>query len=277
MLEVLHKALFALISGFSELFFIPVTALQLLYRTFTGYNLSDSFLSLGIHLGCLIALLMNCYQRIKYLRAQKRLERPGKRRRGRQPDVSSLIDIRILNTAVWPTLLGLLLYPKTRIWIDGAFSVALSMILYGLLLYLPRLLSTGNKDSQSFTRIDGFMIGIGGSLGVFPGFNRLGCMYSMAICRGADKSYALDLSMLLSIPAIAGLLCIDIFCCTASLANITGLQLLGSLVAILASSIGTYLGIGLIRFTTSRTNTVGFAYYSWGLSMFLLLIYLFVS
>ena len=277
MLEVLHKALFALISGFSELFFIPVTGQQLLYRTLTGYDLSDGFLSLGIHLGCLVALLMNCYQRIKYLRAQKRLERPGKRRRGRQPDVSSLIDIRILNTAVWPVLLGLLLYQKSRIWIDGAFSVALSLIIYGLLLYFPRLLSSGNKESQSFTRIDGFVMGIGGTLGVFPGFNRLGCIYSMAISRGADRSYALDLSMLLSIPAVSGMLCIDIFSCAVGLANITGLQLLGSLVAFLASSVGAYLGIGLVRFTISRTNTVGFAYYSWGLAMFLLLIYLFVS
>ena len=276
-MEVLHKALFAFVSGFSELFFIPVTAQQLLYRTLTGYDLSDSFLSLGIRSGCLVALLINCYHRIKYLRTQKRLERPGKRRRGRQPDVSALIDIRILNTAVWPILLGLLFYHKSRNWIDGAFGVALSLTVYGLLLYLPRLLSSGNKESQSFTRIDGFVMGIGGSLGVIPGFNRLGCMYSLAICRGADRSYALDLSLLLSIPAIAGMLCFDIFSCTAGLANITGLQLLGLVVAFLASSVGAYLSIGLTRFTINRTNTVGFAYYSWGLAMFLLLIYLFVS
>jgi hypothetical protein len=61
------------------------------------------------------------------------------------------------------------------------------------------------------------------------------------------------------------------------LANITGLQLLGLVVAFLASSVGAYLSIGLTRFTINRTNTVGFAYYSWGLAMFLLLIYLFVS
>jgi undecaprenyl pyrophosphate phosphatase UppP len=273
----MHKALFAFISGFSELFFIPVGAQQLLYQTLTGYDMSDSFLSFGIHLGCLVALLMNCYQRIKYLRTQKRLERTGKRRRGRQPDVSSLIDIRILNTAVWPILLGLLLYQKSRVWIDGAFRTALILIINGFFLFLPRLLSSGNKDSQSFTRIDGLMMGIGGSLGVFPGFNRLGCMYSMAICRGADRTYALNLSMLLSIPATIGILCIDIFSCTAGLANITGLQLLCSLVAFLTSSIGANLGIGLIRFTISKTTTVGFAYYSWGLAIFLLLIYLFVS
>jgi undecaprenyl-diphosphatase len=276
-LEVLHKAIFALISGFSEFFFIPVTAQQLLYRTLTGYDLSDSFLSLGVHLGCLGALLTNCHQRIKYLRAQKRLERPGKRRRGRQPDASSLIDIRILNTAVWPILLGLLLYQKSRIWIDGAFRIALILIINGVFLYLPRLLSSGNKVSHSFTKIDGLMMGIGGSLGVFPGLNRLGCMYSMAICRGADRSYAFDLSILLSVPAIAGMLCIDIFSCTAALANITGLQLLGSLIAFIASYVGACLSIVLARTTISRTNTVGFAYYSWGFAIFLLLIYLFVS
>lgn len=277
MLELLHKALFAFISGFSELFFVPAAAHQLLYRTLSGYDLSDSFLSFGIHLGCLVALMMNYHERIRYLRNQKRLERPGKRRRGRQPDVAALIDIRILNTAVWPLLLGMLLYQKARIWITGPFRVALILTLNGMLLYLPRLLSSGNKNSHSFTRFDGVLMGLGGGLSVFAGFSRLGGMYSIGISRGAERSYALDLSILLSIPAIAAMLCIDIFSCTAGMANITGLLLLGSLVAFVTSYAGAYLGIRLIRLTINRTNTVGFAYYSWGLAMFLLLIYLFVS
>lgn len=277
MLELLHKALFSLISGFSELIFASTAAHQLLYRTLTGYDLADSFLSLGIHSGCLAALLINCHQRIKYLRQQKRLDRPGKRRRIRQPDVEALIDIRILNTAIIPLLLGLLFYPKAMAWGSSSWRVALLSVINGLVLFLPRILRSGNKDARSFTRLDGVLMGLGGALSVIPGFSRLGCMYSAGIAKGAQKGYALEMSILLSIPAVAAMLCIDLYSCTVAITGLTGLLLLGSLVAAIASFAGAYVAIKLIRFLCDRSSMVGFAYYSWGIAMFLLLIYLFAS
>ena len=110
LLELLHKMFFAFISGFSELIFASPSAHQLLYGTLTGYDFEDHFLSFGIHLGCLIALLVNCKKRIKHLRNEKRLARPGARRRGRQPDVALLMDVRILNTAIVPLICGFFFY-----------------------------------------------------------------------------------------------------------------------------------------------------------------------
>ena len=48
MLELLHKALFAFVSGFSEFIFTSTSAHQLLYGTVTGYNFEDDFLSENI-------------------------------------------------------------------------------------------------------------------------------------------------------------------------------------------------------------------------------------
>ena len=203
LLELFHKALFALISGFSELIFTSTLAHQLLYRTVTGYHLGDYFLSFGIHLGCLIALLINCQKRIKQLCYEKRLERPVSRRRGRKPDIGALMDIRILNTAVIPILLGFAFYRKASTWISSPFRLALVLVVNGVLLFLPRLLRSGNKNGRSFSQMDGLLVGLAGTLGVIPGFSRMGCMYSVASARGAGKAYALDLSLLLSVPALA--------------------------------------------------------------------------
>lgn len=277
MLELLHKAMFALIAGFSELTFVSTEAHQWLYRTLTGYELSDSFLSFGIHLGCLAALLLNCYQRIKYLRSQKRLHRPGKRRHVRQPDVVALIDIRILNTAVVPLMLGLLFRRRAMDWCNGSLGCALALILNGIVLFAPRLLRSGNKDARSFTRLDGVLMGIGGVLGIFPGFSRLGCMYSVGTARGAQGHYVLELGILLSIPVVGALLCMDLYSCTVALAGVTGLQLIGALVAALTAFAGACAGLKVIRFVCDHSTATVFAYYSWGLAMFLLLIYLFVS
>ena len=277
MLELLHKALFALISGFSELIFASPTAHQLLYRTVTGYELSDGLLSFGIHLGCLIALMMNYKKRIKQLRNEKKLEHSAKRRRGRQPDVASLMDIRILNTAVVPLLLGFLVYQSAAQWITGFFRIALVLLLNGAGLFLPRLLPTGDKNGRSFTQLDSLLIGLSGALAMIPGFSRVGCIYSVGTARGAAKTYALDLSFLLSIPAVAVMLCFDIYGCFVAAGSISMLQLLGALVAALVAYAGAHMGIKFMRMICSHSTMVGFAYYNWGLAIFMLLIYLFVS
>lgn len=277
MLELLHKALFALISGFSELIFASPGAHQLLYRTVTGYELSDSLLSFGIHLGCLIALMMNYRKRIKQLRNEKKLEHSAKRRRGRQPDVASLMDIRILNAAVVPLLLGFLVYQSAAQWINGLFRIALVLLINGAVLFLPRLLPTGDKNGRSFAQLDSLLIGLSGALAMIPGFSRIGCMYSVATARGAEKNYALDLSFLLSIPAVAAMLCFDVYGCFVAAGSLSMLQLLGALTAALVAYAGAHMGIKFMRMICSHSTTVGFAYYSWGLAIFMLLIYLFVS
>lgn len=277
LLELFHKALFAFISGFSELIFTSASAHQLLYRTVTGYDLDDHFLSFGIHLGCLIALLIHCQKRIKHLRNEKRLENLSGRRRGRKADVAALMDVRILNTAVIPVLIGFCFYRKTATWGSNPFWLALLLIGNGVVLFLPRLLRSGNKNGRSFTQMDGLLVGLSGMLGMLPGFGRTGCMFSACLARGGGKNYALDLSLLLSIPAVAAMLGFDLYGCFVTAGGATGLQLLGCVVAGLAAYAGIHFSIILIRSICSRSTTEGFAYYSWGLAMFLLLIYLFVS
>ena len=277
LLELIHKALYALISGFSELFFVSSKAHQLLYRTVTGRDLRDHLLSLAIHLGCLVALWLNCNKRIRHLRSEKRLVRPGKRRRGRQPDGAALMDIRIMNTAVVPLLLGLFFLRNASAWFNSSLRVALVLVINGAVLFLPRLLPLGNKNGRSFSRLDCILMGLGGALGAVPGFSAMGCMYSVSTSRGAGKNYALELSVLMSIPVVAGMLCFDVYGSFAAPSAITGFQMLGALVAALTSFAGAQMALNLVRFVCNRSHTVAFAYYSWGLAMFLFLIYLFVA
>lgn len=101
-------------------------------------------------------------------------------------------------------------------------------------------------------------------------------MYSVGVARGAEKGYALELSLLLSIPAVVVMLCFDVYGCAVSTGAVSTIQLLGAMIAALASFGGAHMAISFIRFICNRTTTVGFAYYSWGLAMFLFLIYLLI-
>ena len=277
MLELLHRALLAFASGFSELIFASPAAHQLLYRTLTGYQTTDSLLSLGIHLGCFLAVLVCSQNRIKQLRSEKKLEKRAKHRRGRKPDQAALMDIRILNAASVTVFLEFLAYRRITGYNFGLFQIALFLAVNGVVLFLPRLFGQGNKNGHTFTQFDGVLMGLSGFLGMIPGFSRFGCMYSAGIVRGAGKNYALDLSIMLSIPALGALASFDAYDCFVRGVNLTGLQLLGILLAALMAYVGAFIAIALMRFICNRATAIGFAYYSCGLSVFMLLIYLFVA
>lgn len=274
--ELLNKVLFSLISGFSEFIFVSVPAHQLLYTTVTGTDQTDSVLFLAIHIGCLAALLLCCGKRLKRLRYERRLATSVRRRKTRHPDPAALMDMRIVNTAVVPVLLSLLISQYASRWITSPVWIALLLVVNGMILFLPSLLSSGNKDGRSFTMLDGLLMGLGGILGTLPGISRLGCMFSVGLLRGAEKSYSLDLSLLISIPVTVGLLCFDVYAVAMAGFSPTGYQMLGYILSALASFLGAYLSVLLVRYICNRANAAGFAYYSCGLAVFLFLLYLII-
>ena len=107
--DLLHKLIYALIAGLTA--FLPVSSEphQMLYSIMTGFEHNDVFLSLSIHLGSLVALLISCKARIKRLSHERRLSRISRKRRNRQPDIAALLDVQVLKTAAIPLLLSLLL------------------------------------------------------------------------------------------------------------------------------------------------------------------------
>ena len=274
--DLLQQLLLSLISGFSELMFVSESAHQVLFQTLTGYTKDDSALFLAIHAGCLAALMLDCRKRIKRLRYEKRLERANARRRTRQADPSVLVDIRILNTAAAPLLLLLVVYRPVQVLGNQMGLLLLFMILNGVVLFLPRLFRSGNKKGLTFTKMDGILMGLAAVIGTIPGFSRLGCIFSTGTATGADKQYALDISYLISIPAVAIMLGFDLAACLGMQKTVAGLELFGCFLSGVAAFAGAYMAIRFTRYICRRTDAVGFAYYSWGLAVFLFLLYLIV-
>lgn len=274
--DLLHKIIFTLISGFTE--FLPVSARphQMLYQLMTGFEQSDAWLTLAIRLGALAAVLVCCKGRIKRLRRESRLSRLSKRRRSRQPDMAALLDMRLLKTAAIPILIGVLFYKRAGEWISGVALLSLMLLINGVILFLPRLLKQGNKDGRSVSGLDGILLGLGGALGMIPGFSRMGGILTAGQSRGLDRGYALDTALLLSIPALLGLLVFDVYTVAAAKAGLTFLAFIVYLLCAAISFGGGYLGIMLMRFLSVKAGFTGFAYYSWGLALFSFILYLMI-
>lgn len=274
--DLLYKLIYALFSGFTEFLGVSAPPHQILFEFMTGFEQSDTLLTFAIRIGVLAAVFFSCRNKIARLMRERRLAGLSRRRRNRQPDATALLDIRLLKTAMIPLLISVLFYKRAGEWINGALPLSLTLLLNGLLLFIPRLMNQGNKDGRSVSRLDGVLLGLGGALAAIPGFSRTGGIISAGTARGVDRSYALDMALLLSIPTLLELLIFDIF--GVFTAKLT-LSFVAILVYLLMASVafgGAWLGIMLMRYLSVKAGFTGFCYYCWGLALFSFILYLMI-
>lgn len=271
-LNLLHRLIYSFLSGFSEFVFVPVHAHQFLYRTITGHNNADPVMNLVIHLGSLAALVICCSRYMKHLHYEKKLQQPTRRKRVRQPDPAALMDMRIINTAAIVTVIGTLLIIKTKHNDMSPAGLGFMVLLNGIVVFIPRLVNSGNKDGHLFTLLDGFLIGLAAIFGNISGFNRLGCMYTVGTLCGADKSYCMNLCLTVSVPLLLLSVIIELISIFSLGVALSFFGFLGYVLAAIAAFLGAYLSISLLRYIGSRATFTCLAYYNWGLAIFLLLV-----
>jgi undecaprenyl-diphosphatase len=274
--DLLHYFIYALFSGITEFLGVSAPPHQLLYESMTGFDQSDALLTLMIRIAVLAAVVFCCRTRIRRLMRERRLAGLSRRRRNRQPDQIALLDMQLLKTAMIPLLISVLFYKRAGEWINRVSLMTVTLLLNGALLFLPRLLSQGNKDGRSVSRLDGVLMGIGGALAAIPGFSRVGGIISAGTARGVDKGYALETALLLSIPVLLGLLVFDVY---AVIAAKIAISAVGLLVYFLMGSVafgGAWVGITFMRYLSVKAGITGFSYYSWGVGLFSFILYLMV-
>lgn len=274
--DLLHMLLYALISGFTEFLGVSAPPHQILYNQLFGLAQSDAMLTLFVRLGVLVAVLICCRARINRLLREYRLSSLSRHRRNRQPDVMAQLDIRLLKTAMIPLLISVLFYMRAGEWITKVQWLAVTLTLNGIVIFIPRLISLGNKDGRSVSRLDGVVMGLGGALAAIPGFSRIGCILSAGMVRGIDRGYALDMALLLSIPTLLGLLIFDVYAVIVAGATVGALMVLIYLLAAAIAFGSSWLGIKLMRYLSVKAGFTGFSYYCWGLALFSFILYLMI-
>lgn len=272
-MNFLECIIYGLLSGLAEFLPISAAAHQTILRTLFGAD-EQPLLTLLVHLGMLGAVLLAMRQQMEKIRRERRLRRIPAKRRKRQPEQQILLDFALIRSASIPVLLGILL----TVLFGGGFSLPVMvafLILNGVILFVPQFLPSGNKDSRSMTRLDGILMGLFGALGVLPGVSRLGAMLSVASARGADKQKALNWCLLVSVPALIGLLLADVYSLILQGAGSLGVgTVLWFFLSAGAACGGGYIAISGMRFFVSKQSVSGFAYYSWGAALFLFILYM---
>lgn len=268
----LKTILYALISGFTE--FMPVSskAHQVLFMKISGMEGSMPVLNLFVHSAELVAVLMCCWPMLNRLRRnQNHRRRPGARR------VHMIdYDSRLVKTAILPMII-LLALNFTSVASSSLPSLTLTTIIGGAFILFSEHIRHGNKDSRYMSGLDAIALGIVSGLSFLPGISRTGAAISYSVARGADRKHAINWAILLCIPALIMLILSDfVLIFSGAAEGITFVVILQYLLAAGCAFCAGYWGIQVLRFLSKRVDFSGFGYYSLGIALLSLFIYLIV-
>ncbi len=270
----LLSIIYGAIGGFFEFLPVPSGAQQSLLMKLSGTS-DPGWLRLPVYIGCLLAVFLFYYSRLAKIQREKRIAAIAVRKRKRQPDAVSLIESRLLRTAMIPLLISVVLIPWLSQYFRRIWVLAIILCINGAVILLPEYLSGSNKDARSLSPLDAFLIGLSGFVGVIPGLSRMAGMIACGKIRGCDQQYALDFTYLLLIPALA-LMCVTevVVLVTGGAGAFSGWMILYGVLALVSATGAALAGIQLMRFLAVKIGFSGFAYYSIGLGMFTFILYL---
>lgn len=274
--SILQSVLYGFITGFAELLPVSADSHSLLFLNLTGGQEGYPIFRFAAHLGIIAALLFSCRSQIFRLRREFKISRVPPKRRRRQPDSEALMDIRLLKTAIVPCAVSFVFYLFAQNAGSTLWLLSILLLVNGIILYLPQFFSSGNRTSQSMSALDGILIGSSAALAIFPGISRMGLISSVAQMRGTDRQYAVNIGLLLTAPILSVVLVFDIYYLFALSATFIFAQFFHYLLTLAAAFAGTYLSVIFVRFLAVKTGFVGAAFYSWGLALFTIILYLLV-
>lgn len=276
-LSWLQSLVMGLFSGLTDILPVSSQAHQTLLLKLFGASQLDPVSRLLIHSATLLTLLALCWGQIGRIRRQLRLTRQPRRRRNRTMDMAALMDSKILKTAAWPIVLSVLLYgPASRLNGSLPWLVAASLV-NAVILYLPGMFPTADKDSRLVTPSESLQMGLGTGAVVLPGISSVGASYSVGILHGVDRGYMIHLSAMMHMMVTLGLMVHDVLAILAlgGAAFDSGAVLCYGLLTV-SAVIGTVFGYRILRAVASNAGLTGFSFYSFGVALFTFILYLMV-
>lgn len=264
-----QSLLYGFFGGLTEVLPVSARAHSIIMLKIFGAGKTEQIQMLLIHAALLFAIYFCSQKHIVRVSRARKLARIPKKRRKRPLDTKSLMDFRLWRTIIIPVILGHFLYNKVAFLESKLVFVALFMFVNGVILYVPQFLPSGNKDSRTLSRVDGLLIGFGGALSVLPGISGIGSAVSISSVCGADRKFALDITIMMSAVISICLIVLDIMAIfSAGIGTITFSVLLSYILSAIAAFAGAVIGIKIMRSLAASAGYYMFSYYCWGLALF---------
>lgn len=275
--QIIFYIFYGLMSGMTEFMPVSTAAHSYLLAELTSYQTRHPLTLMLIHFACLLVVLIQCRHRIGHMRRELHLQWQQPQFRKRQPDRCTVLDGKIAIMSALPIVFMLVFSNYAYQIMADTLPLSILLVASGILLYVPQFQPGANRTSYHVTPVEALSMGVFGGLSVIPGLSRMGCYITLGLLRGWDRKYVLDIAFLVSVPALAILIILDLISLIVTgFAAITTGFLLCSILAGFAAFAGAWLAMVIMRYLCSGANYSGFAYYSWGLGLFAFILYLMV-
>jgi len=200
---ILENIILGIIQGIAE--WIPISSEGLLVLVKSAFFSSGSLvelvrLALFLHLGTFLAALI--YFRKDVGRLFKTLFKP----KGKKIEDKKTLKFLIISTII-TGIIGILLL-KTVLELTSVMDVGVKVITFGIgaLLLITAFLQikskSGFKTSKQIKIKDSILLGVMQGFAALPGLSRSGLTVSTLLLRKFDKTTALKLSFLMSLPVV---------------------------------------------------------------------------
>lgn len=270
-----QSLIFGLVSGLTDILPVSAQAHKAILLKLFGLSGEPVILRFMIHIATFAGLYYCCQGHILRITRQLRLARIPKKRRKRPLDTRTLMDYKMLQMMVVPVILSFFVYQKTSIWNHSLNWISLFVLANAVIVYLPVLMPSGNKDSRSFSPLEGLLMGLGGSAAIVPGISSVGATTSILLLRGADRTFALNMTLLLQMAVCAGMVVMDILAMsTVGIGIISFGEIVYCIFAAAAAFAGVFLGIKVLRLLAVNIGFNMFAFYNLGLALFSFILFL---
>lgn len=264
-----ESILYGLLSGLTDILPVSAEAHRILMLKIFGVTGQSDLLNLFVHLGIIAALYFSSQKHIVRMTRALSLKRVPKRKRKRPLDTWCLMDISLLRTMLIPVILSLFFYNKAAVLGNNMVWLSVFLFLNGIILYIPRFLPTGNRDSRTLSRVEGLLMGLGGAVSVLPGISAIGAATSIGSVCGVDHSYNLNMALLMNLVLNAGLAVLDVMGLLAGGMEALSLMLiLRCILMAVLSFVGSMLGIKLMRTLAEGNGFTLFGFYCLGQALF---------
>lgn len=261
--------IYGFLSGLTEIFPVSARAHSTILLKVLGAEKISNLPVLLIHIAILAGIYFSSKAQLVKMTRARRLARIPKKRRKRPLDICSLMDSRFLLTMMLPVLLADILYGRLSNIQFGLLAISLLLFVNGIFLYIPQFFPGSNKDARSLSRIEGIVMGLGGSLSVVPGLSGIGAAVSIGSLYGVERSYALNMSLMMNMVYLAGMVIYDILNIIRYGVGLLSFQwLLSYILAAAFAFAGTMLAIRLMRKLAADKGYYIFSYYCWGIALF---------
>lgn len=277
-MNLIQSAMMGFVSGLTELLPLSAEAHRGLLRFILDVESEGALFLLSTHIAVLVMLLaVGGLDLIRLYRTSKLLHTPTRRRTGR-PNLNSAGTLRLLRSAALMTVVGRALSLTMTVITRKLYLLALPLLVMGLILWVPTLFRTANKDGRHLAAADGTLLGLGALAAAVPGISLVGCVVSIGSVRGVERRYAVRFAWLL---AVVGLLSAIGFDCMALYRDgfdFSASVLLSAGVGAATAAAGTVLSIQIVRslIRPGGSGLSGFCYYNWGMALLCLALFLMV-